>query len=70
MSSPSPIKEFPFGTRLSLAHLIDFWERQAGDPRSLHAPLARVIVERLDEAPELRQIIDERSVLGSVAIFV
>ena len=63
MSSPSLIEEFPFGTRLSLAHLIDFWERQAGDPSSLHAPSARVIVERLSEAPELRQIIDDRSVL-------
>ena len=63
MSSPSLIEEFPFGTRLSLAHLIDFWERQAGDPRPLHAPLARVIVERLDEFPELRQVIAERSVL-------
>ena len=67
MSSPSLTKEFPFGTRLSLAHLIDFWERQAGDPSSLHAPLARMIVERLDEAPELRQIIDERSVLETHA---
>ena len=63
MSSPSLIEEFPFGTRLSLSHLIDFWERQAGDPSSLHAPSARVIVERLSEAPELRQIIDDRSVL-------
>ncbi len=46
MSIPSPIEEFPFGTRLSLAHLIDFWERQDEDPNSLHAPLARVIVEK------------------------
>ena len=51
MSMTSPIDEFPFGTRLSLAHLIDFWERQDGDPSSLHAPLARVIVEKLEEAP-------------------
>ena len=63
MSKPSPIKEFPFGTRLSLAHLIEFWEREDGDPSSLHAPLARVIVERLEEAQELRGIIDDRSVL-------
>ena len=63
MSIPSLIEEFPFGTRLSLARLIDFWVRQNEDPSSLHAPLARVIVERLDEAPELRGIIDDRSVL-------
>ena len=63
MSTPSPIEEFPFGTRLSLTHLIDFWEREDGDPTSLHAPLARVIVERLAEAPELREIIDDRSAL-------
>ncbi len=63
MSKPSPIKEFPFGTRLSLAHLIDFWERQDEDPSSLHAPLAGVIVEKLEEAPELRGIIHDRSVL-------
>ena len=63
MPTPSQIEEFPFGTRLSLARLIDFWERQDEDPSSLHAPLARVIVERLEEAPELRGIIDDRSVL-------
>ena len=63
MSTPSPIEEFPFGTRLSLTHLIDFWEREDGDPTSLHAPLARVIVERLAEAPVLREIIDDRSAL-------
>ena len=63
MSSPSLIEQFPFGTRLSLARLIEFWERLAEGPGSLHAPLARLIVERLDEAPELRQIIDDRSVL-------
>ena len=63
MSMPLPLEEFPFGTRLSLAHLIDFWERQDEDPSSLHAPLARVIVEKLEEAPELRGIIDDRSLL-------
>ena len=63
MSTPSLIKEFPFGTRLSLAELIDFWERQEQDPTSLHAPLARAIVEKLEEAPELRGIIDDRAVL-------
>ena len=65
MSTPSPIEEFPFGTRLSLAHLIDFWERQDGDPSSLHAPLARVIVEKLEEAPELRGVIDDDAVLDT-----
>ena len=65
MSTPSPIEEFPFGTRLSLTHLIDFWERQDRDPSSLHAPLARVIVERLEEASELRGTIDDDSVLDT-----
>ena len=63
MSKPLPIEDFPFGTRLSLAHLIDFWERQSEDPNSMDAPLARVIVEKLERAPELRGIIDDRSVL-------
>ena len=63
MSTPSPIEEFPFGTRLSLAHLVDFWERQDGDASSLHAPLARVIVEQLEGASELRGIIDDDAVL-------
>ncbi|MCH8811554.1 MAG: GAF domain-containing protein [Gemmatimonadetes bacterium] len=65
MSKPSTIEEFPFGTRLSLVHLIEFWERQDEDPSSLHAPLARVIVEKLDEAPELRGIIDDPSLLDT-----
>ena len=63
MSKPLPVERFPFGTRLSLVHLIDFWERQDGDPNSLHSPLARVIVEKLEEAPELRGTIDDHSVL-------
>ena len=63
MSTPSPIEEFPFGTRLSLAHLVDFWEHQDEHPDSLHAPLACVIIEKLDEAPELREIIHDRSLL-------
>ncbi len=64
MSMPSSMGEFPFGTRLSLVHLIDFWERQDEDPSSLHAPLARVILEQLEEAPELRENIDDHSVLA------
>ena len=63
MSMTSPIEEFPFGTRLSLARLIDFWEHQDEHPDSLHAPLACVIIEKLDEAPELREVIHDRSLL-------
>ena len=63
MSKPSPLEDFPFETRLSLARLSDLWERQDEDPSSLHTPLARVIVEKLEEAPELRGIIDDRSLL-------
>ena len=63
MSTPSPIEEFPFGTRLSLARLIDFWEHQDEHPDSLHAPLACVIIEKLEEAPGLREIIHDRSLL-------
>ena len=63
MSMTSPIDEFPFGSRLSLARLIDFWEHQDEHPDSLHAPLACVIIEKLDEAPELREIIHDRSLL-------
>jgi len=48
---------------LSLDLLIEFWERQDQDPNSLHGPLARAIVEKLVEAPELRGIIEDRSVL-------
>ena len=64
------LTEFPFRTRLSLVHLIEFCEQQAGDPTSLHAPLARVIVEKLEEAPELRQIIDDTSVLEQHQEFI
>ncbi len=63
MSVPSHIEEFPFGTRLSLARLIDFWEGQDGDPSSLHTPLAAVIVQKLEDVPEFRGIIDDRSIL-------
>ena len=31
MATPSLIDGFPFGTRLSLERLIDFWESQDGD---------------------------------------
>ena len=48
---------------MSLARLIDFWEHQDEHPDSLHAPLACVIIEKLDEAPELREVIHDRSLL-------
>jgi hypothetical protein len=55
--------DFPFGTRLSLEHLIDFWQAQSDEPGSLHGPLAREIVNQLDKAPELRGVIDDPSIL-------
>ena len=62
MPEPSPM-EFPFRTRLSLAGLIDFWERQNADEGSLYSSVARVILEKLQEAPELRRAIDDPSML-------
>jgi hypothetical protein len=61
--SDSTSMQFPFKTRLSLVHLIDFWETQSRDENSPYAAMARVIVEELESAPELRQAIDDMSVL-------
>ena len=61
MSVSKNPERFPFGTRLSLASLIEFWEQQAADPRSPNASLGRVIVERLVGANTLpfRQVVSE-----------
>ena len=61
MSDPTSM-QFPFKTRLSLSHLIDFWESQSKDENSPYATLAAVIVKELESAPELRQPIDDESI--------
>ena len=61
--SNSSSTQFPFRTRLSLTHLIDFWERQSIDESSPYSALAGVIVKELEGAPELRKAIDDESVL-------
>jgi hypothetical protein len=55
-------KDFPFESRLSLALLIRFWEEQAKE-RSLRGELARSVLARLGETPELTRPIDDITLL-------
>ncbi len=53
---------FPFRCELSLAPLIAFWARAAGDP-SAKGALARIVGEEVQRAPELLGTIDDGSVI-------
>jgi GAF domain-containing protein len=55
-------KDFPFESRLSLALLIRFWEEQAKE-QSVRGELARTLIARLREAPELTRPIDDITLL-------
>jgi len=54
--------EFPFESRLSLEPLIRFWDEMARED-SVRGDLARTLLARLREAPELRGTIDDLSIL-------
>jgi GAF domain len=53
---------FPFRCELSLAPLIAFWARSAGDP-SAKGALARIVGEEVQRAPELLATIEDTSVI-------
>jgi hypothetical protein len=53
---------FPFRCELSLAPLIAFWARAAGDP-SAKGALARIVGEEVRRAPELLETIEDFSVI-------
>ena len=55
-------KDFPFESRLSLALLIRFWEDQAKDS-SVRGEIARTLLTRLQDAPELTRPIDDITLL-------
>ena len=56
--------EFPFESRLSLAPLIRFWDEEAKDP-SVCGEMARSLMTRVHQAPELLGPIDDLSVLDA-----
>ena len=55
-------KDFPFESRLSLALLIRFWEDQAKE-NSVRGEVARTVLARLQDAPELTRPIDDITLL-------
>ena len=55
-------KDFPFESRLSLALLIRFWEDQAKES-SVRGEVARTVLARLQDAPELTRPIDDITLL-------
>ena len=55
-------KDFPFESRLSLALLIRFWEDQAKES-SVRGEVARTLLTRLQDAPELTRPIDDITLL-------
>jgi GAF domain-containing protein len=59
----SPDTKFPFRTRLSLKPLIDFWEDLLAAGECGLAHLAPVIRQQLADAPELREPIDDLTIL-------
>ncbi len=57
-----PTTAFPFRRELSLAPLVDAWERAAAEP-GIAGDVARAVCQGLTRAPELRASIDDPSVL-------
>src|SRR6516162_4496218 len=55
--------EFPFGRELSLAPLIEAWERLAEQDQGVHGDLARVLRGRLVGAQELRHPIHDPAIV-------
>jgi GAF domain-containing protein len=55
--------EFPFRCRLSLKPLLDFWERLLAEGKCGMISLEPVIRQKLAQAPELREPIDDLSLL-------
>ena len=56
--------DFPFKVELSLAPLADFWTKEMPRAHPVKAVLARLVEEELRKAPELREPIEDLSVLA------
>lgn len=56
-------EHFPFRTVLSLEPLIDYWKTIAEGPKPAQASLARQVLKRVEQTPELRGEIEDFSVL-------
>ena len=54
---------FPFKSRLSLTPLVDFWERLLAEGQCGMNPLASVIRQKLENAPELKKLIEDLTIL-------
>jgi hypothetical protein len=59
---PRKVK-FPFKTRLSLGPLLDFWERLLAEGKCGMSSLESDIRKKLGEAPELREPIEDLTIL-------
>ena len=57
-------RDFPFESRLSLGLLVKFWEELARDP-SVRGDVARNLLVRLRETPELTRPIDDITLLDT-----
>jgi hypothetical protein len=60
--TPDFVRDFPFESQLSLVSLIRFWEEQARED-SIRGELARSLLARLQETPELTRPIDDITLL-------
>ena len=59
---PRKVK-FPFKSRLSLRPLLDFWERLLAEGSGGMNSLGPVIRQKLENAPELREPIEDLTIL-------
>ncbi len=59
----SDFNKFPFKTTLSLKPLIEFWEKETEHPNSLKSSIAKQIIEKVRNIPELHEPIDDLSII-------
>jgi hypothetical protein len=62
--------QFPFQTRLSLRPLLDFWERLMAEGKSGMTSLGPAIRQKLEDAPELREPIEDLTLLEKHQEFI
>ncbi|MEP2025303.1 MAG: GAF domain-containing protein [Reichenbachiella sp.] len=55
--------EFPFESKLSLANLIGYWGMRINDPNAHLASTAKLIMDRVSQAPELLAPIEDLGIL-------
>src|SRR5438874_5364258 len=63
-SSTAALLDFPFKVELSLGPLIDFWTKEMPRAHPVKGVLARMVEEELRTAPELREPIEDLSVVA------